>query len=738
MKQRYAKLYLAMLSVGMSILPLQAMADDTPVDDDKTDAVVDLGLIVIKGVRPSAWQSPDGVVATRSASATKTDTQLRFTPASVSVVTKDQMQDQGSESVAQALRYSAGTYTESRISPRFDSLFIRGFGGFGQNANFVHHLDGQKLPRGLSYLVPNIDPYLIERIDVVRGANSAIHGQINPGGMVNQISKRAYFTPEREVVLKAGTQDMRMLGVDVNHPVNEQLALRLTGLYRESQSETDVDAERYAVMPSLTWQPNERTQLTVQALSQKDPSGGDYNATPIYGTLINNPAGNISRDTFFGDLVFETYDRTMNSVGYQLSHRINDSVSLQHQSRYTDAKSIFRNTSPNGYVADTTYKRIATASDEKMDGINSDMQVRFRLGTDKLMHTFNVGMDYQRSHAERLFGSGVAPDIDTNNARTNDGKTLTPAFATDSTRKQTQYGIYLQDQIQAGNWLAQLGIRHDKVRTYDTIAAATTGALQRQSSKWDNKTTYQASLLYGADNGLSPYISYATSFEPTTALNQFGNPFEPTTAEQWEVGLKYQPADYKALFTLSAFNLTRDNVLTKDVRTEAHPSAQIQTGRVQVQGVELEARAEWTPRFSTIFTATYLKPEVRKSNISQELGKAPVGVPTTMAALWGQYALLDDDLKLSAGVRHVGGSYSDIGNTFKIPSNTLIDMGVNYHLGALNPRLKGLHANLTAHNITDERHYASCFSRGVTMTPAATNCFSGARRSIVAGLSYKW
>ena len=716
---------------GLPMISAQADEGDEP--------VVDFGTWVIHAKKTSAWQSPPGMVATRSASATKTDTQLTHTPASISVITQDQIKAQGVQSVAQALRYTPSVYSESRISPRYDSLFMRGFGGFGQTTNFIHHTNGHKLPRGLSYLVPNMDPALIERIDVVRGANSVIHGQVNPGGVVNQLTKRAHLGLKRHLSVQAGDNNMRMASFDVNTPLAwGNSAVRLNGIYRAGKSDTGIDYERYAVAPAFTWQPNDRTELMLHAWLQKDPKGGDYNALPAYGTIIQNPGGDVPKDTFLGDKAFERFERTFAQFGYQLTHRVNDEVALVHSLSYADGKSQFRNTSLRVYNAgNNSFSRIATASDERLDGINGDVQLRYRFGQ-RARHHLNVGVDYQGLHAERLLGNGATGAVSLADPRAGDHSTPMVNFATDSRRRQSQLGVYIQDQIELGNWLAQLGVRHDQVRTKDTITNLATGRIQQNAAKTDAKTTYQASLLYGADNGFSPYVSYATSFEPTTAANRFGPPFEPTTAKQWELGFKYQPDDKRVLFSGALFDLTRNNVLTKDVRIGADPSAQIQRGQVKVRGAELEARAEWTDAFSTIASATYLKPEVTQSNIASELGKVPVGVPQKMASVWGQYAMLDDHLKLSAGVRYVAGSYADAANTFKLDDTTLLDVGVRYDLEHVSPRLQGVSLGINAQNVTDKTHYSSCFSSTPTFNAMQTQCFAGAGRNVVVGVSYDW
>ncbi|MCS4533422.1 TonB-dependent siderophore receptor [Neisseria montereyensis] len=709
-------------------------------DDEPT---VELESVTITAQRPSAWQSPPGVVAIRSATATKTDTRIDHTPASISVITRDQMRDQGDETVAQALRYTPGVYSESRTSTRYDSIFMRGFGGFGREANFVQYLDGQRLARGLSYLNPNVDPFLLERIDVVRGANSVQYGQISPGGMVNQISRRAHFTPGGEVEARLGNNQQRVLGFDVNQPLGpsgeEKVAVRLGGVYRYNESETDLKTKRYALAPSVTWKIGPKTELTAHAFWQRDPEGGEYNSLPALGTLIDNPAGNVPRHEFLGDRDFERYNRHYYTLGYRFSHSFNDNISFQHNLLYSKGRSSFRNTSLLAYLSGSNWSRTSTAADEHARGLSADMQWRFRFHTGSVQHSLNTGLDYFDTRSDRLLGNlrgAMVPPVDTSNPQPSN--IPTPPWNSDSNHKQRQWGIYLQDQIEAGPWLAQLGLRHDKVRTRDTVDVLPARRRTTDTNLTDSKTTYQAGVMYRFASGVSPYLSYSTSFEPTVDANPFGDPFLPTTAKQWEAGLKYRPQGMRALFSGSAFDLTRDNVLTKDVRPGANPNARIQTGQVQVRGLELEARMDLNDRLSTIATGTWLRPKVSRTNIAEEAGKQPVGVPKTMASLWAQYAFLNQNLELAAGVRYVSSSYADVANTFKVPSKTLIDLGARYNLGHISPNLKGAVASLNVHNLTDKEHYGGCFSRGLEGNSTTTQCFPGSRRSVVLGLNYAW
>lgn len=694
-----------------------------------------LQTITVTNDRDSAWESADGYVTTRSEAATMTDTPLIDTPASVSVVTRDEMDAQGVQTVSQALRYVPGVLSESRASARYDSVFMRGFGGFGQTTNFVQYLDGLKLPRGLSYLVPSIDPYLLERIDIVRGPNSVLYGQVNPGGLVNQITRHARFEDINEAFVTLGTNKRKATGFDFGRVLDENNTLsgRITGVIRDGDSQSGLDERRYAIAPSLTWQPDAATTLNISAWLQNDPEGGDYNGIPGLGTLLPHKLGKISYDAFIGEPDFEKFKRDIRSVAYLFSHDFSDDLSFRQNVRYTYGKSEYRNVSGALLSNSSPFiLRQATAADETMHGFSADQQLRWGFDTGAARHTVLGGFDYQYGDADRLIGFG-SPGFPLNFLNPVYGVHIpTPAFSTDSRRKQSQFGFYVQDQIEWDNWVAQVGVRHDMVKTEDRVTTLATGA-RTLSEQDDDATTYKFGLLHHFDNGFAPYVSYSTSFEPTTSVNLYGDPFVPSTARQWEVGVKYEPEAFHGLFTLSYFDLTRNNVLTKDLRPGAPSNAQIQTGEIRVKGIEFEARTEWTQNFSTIATATRLMSEVTSSNTPGEEGNQPVGVPETMASLWAEHKFLDGSLSLAAGVRYMGSTWADVTNTVEVPAVTLVDAAIRYDLGHADPALDGMMLSVNGSNLLNRKYLSSC-----TASSTGLGCFAGPGREVSFTLSRKW
>jgi iron complex outermembrane receptor protein len=234
-------------------------------------------------------------------------------------------------------------------------------------------------------------------------------------------------------------------------------------------------------------------------------------------------------------------------------------------------------------------------------------------------------------------------------------------------------------------------------------------------------------------------VSYATSFLPTGGTDFSGRPFQPTTGQQYEIGVKYQPTGLNSFITLSAFNLTEQNVLTVD---PAHPDFESQTGEVRSRGIELEGHATLTNRLNITLAYTYNSLKNTKSNDTDTtitgateplLGKKPPGIPEQMASVWANYTIHDGPargLGFGGGIRYIGSSYGDDVNSFTVPSATLFDAALYYDIGAAFPRVQGLKFQLNATNLFNKSYVAECDS--------STVCTFGPGRFVLATLRYAW
>ena len=659
------------------------------------------------------------------------------------------MDDQGAQTVSQALRYTPGVFVDLRPSTRFDIVPIRGFGGNnGPLMSFVAYQDSLRLQRGLSFAVPTVDPYLLERIEVLRGPAAILYGQTNLGGLINLISKRPTATPFREVEVSTGSWDLKQGAFDFSGPVDAEgkWLFRLTGLARDSDVQVDyIKDKRYTLSPALTWRPTPDTTFTILSNYTYDPASWYTTFLPALGTLRYNPNGQISTSFNVGDPGYEVFTREQGAVGYQFEHRASDIWTVRQNLRYMKLDTRFLGISPQNYQANLrTINRQRSNVLDDLDSLALDNQAQAQFATGPLKHTVLLGIDDQYANARRLLGQATTgtPPIDYLNPAYFLPISV-PAFQTDAHQINRQTGFYAQDQVKVGNLVAIFGARHDRASfDFDQLTLTTNAKLH--VSQLDKANTWRAGALYHFDNGVAPYFIYSTSFEPVTGfvLDFDKKPFVPTTGEQYEAGVKYEPPGQNAIITVAAYQLTQQNVQTPDPNplhtgcSAPGIRCSVQTGEIRTHGLEVEARGSVTRNLEAILAYTYQNMLVTKST-NIDLGKHPVQVPDQMAAAWGMYTFREGiaaGLALGAGVRYVGWSFGDLLNTVEVPPFTLVDAAIHYDMGYLFPAMKGARLSINASNLFDRIYVASC---GVG-TQFDAGCYFGLRRSVLATLRYRW
>lgn len=272
-----------------------------------------------------------------------------------------------------------------------------------------------------------------------------------------------------------------------------------------------------------------------------------------------------------------------------------------------------------------------------------------------------------------------------------------------------------------------------------TVATGVVGAWT--STRVESKAfTGRAGLVYVAENGLTPYLSYAESFQPATSNTNMSftqTPFEPVTGKQWEAGLKYQPANFDGLFTLSVYDLRQQNILTTDPDPTHNicgalgaSQCMIQGGESRVRGVELEARITPFDGFSVIGAVSRMDSEVLKDNAGNQ-GNELIMVPEWSGSLWADYTFQNgglEGLSLAAGVRYTDETYGESANLFVIPSYTLWDAAIRYNVGKIGSVSTQLALNIN--NIEDRTYVSSC--------TGPSSCFYGSGRTVTATAKFSW
>ena len=674
----------------------------------------------------------DGLVATSSQSATKTTTPLAEIPQSVSVITRQQMDVQNARSLNEALRYTPGVAAEQwgGVSA-FDQFSIRGFnyGATGLNDQF---LDGLRMNNGIIYGYQQVDPSLLEDITVVRGPASVLYGLASPGGIVAMNSKLPTARRIRHVELEGGNHQYQRGSFDFGGKVNDDgtVLYRVAGTATTKEGqERGTEMRRWALAPSITFQPDFYNKLTLYARAQKDPKMAAQTSLPVAGTAKYNPNGKLPKNAYPGEPGHNTFSRNQAAAGYSADHFFNDDWGITLKGRYSEMTSKYDAVIFAGLQDDMrTINRSRVASDEHFNTINLDNQVHGHFTTADIDHQLLAGMSWDRFTGHGNYAASYnIPALDIYNPVYGQGTYGTPDNYQDTRLMNTQTGLYAQDQLSYDKWRATLGVRHDwsSVRTTDLMGNSGTTKQRNEA------TTWRAGVNYLFDNGIAPYFTYAQSFQPVNSVDVNGNAFDPSRGELYEAGVKYQPKALSALFSIAAFNLTQDKVLTTDPNNINYS---VQGGKIRSRGIELEARGKLTDQFSVIGAMTWQDVEYTQNSNRDVVGRTPLRIPTRFGSLWINWEALQSSFASGFGAG-VGGRFSNgtkggtMENQFSTAGYGVMDAEVHYDLGHLTPNLNGGKVQVTAQNLTNRRYITSCFTD-------SQGCFYGAERAVIAKLSW--
>ncbi|MGV0291807.1 ferrichrome porin FhuA [Enterobacter hormaechei] len=697
----------------------------------------------------SAWGPAATIAARQSATGTKTDTPIQKVPQSISVVTAEEMALHQPRSVKEALSYTPGVAVGTRgASNTYDYLVIRGFAADGQSQN--NYLDGMKM-QGNFYNDAVIDPYMLERAEIMRGPVSVLYGKSSPGGLLNMVSKRPTTEPLKEIQFKVGTDSLFQTGFDFSDAIDDDgvYSYRLTGVARSNNSQQeDKGEQRYTIAPSFSWRPDDKTTFTFLSYFQNEPETGYYGWLPKEGTVDPLPNGDRLPTNFNEGAKNNTYSRNQKMVGYSFDHEFNDTFTVRQNLRYAQNKTSQNSVYGYGMCSDPLYSSNPASSpcasvpqsqwghtltrqyvidNEKLENFTVDTQLQSKFATGSVEHTLLTGVDFMRmrNDIDSWFGyaGSVAPS-DIYNLDRSDfdfGSHPGPSGAYQVLNKQKQTGIYAQDQIEWDKVLVTLGGRYDWAdqESYNRV-------LNTTSERDDTQFTWRGGVNYLFDNGITPYFSYSESFEPASQTGANGNVFAPSKGKQYEAGVKYVPNDRPIVITGAVYQLTKTNNLMAD---PAGSFFSVEGGEIRARGVELEAKAALSASVNVVGSYTYTDAEYTTD--TNYKGNTPAQVPKHMASVWGDYTMFDGPLSgltLGTGVRYTGSSKGDPANSFTVGSYTLVDALVRYDLARVG--MAGSNIALHVNNLFDREYVASCFN--------TYGCFWGAERQVVATATFRF
>lgn len=659
--------------------------------------------------------------------ATKSAIPILETARSITIETERMFRDKGALTLDDTLNYSSGVVGDTfGYSTRGDFPKVRGF-------DAAEYRDGQQVLFGF-YNNTRSDVYMLEQVEILKGPASVLYGKGTPGGIVNAISKLAGPGKANEVVLDIGTNDRKQLAADVNVELNENLFVRAVGLYRDSDTQVDnVEDDAVAFMPSITFQ-NETSSITAMMEFVDRDSDTAHQFLPLEGTgcvsgdvkispaIICMNANGQKQDAsdYMGHPDFNRYNSESTLASILGSHKINDQLSVEGVVRYKEAEVDYRQawvdfndglprTDANGDASRTWY-----LSDASSEQLAVDLRLRWEVNTGPLNHELFAGLSYQDVTTDSDFTFLRSQDI-INIYNPVKGPIPAPFVsgepAVDAAESLAEeHGIYVNDQVSIGSLTMNFGLR------YDDISSGPKGS----KSQNDYAFSGSAGLLYAFDMGISPYISWAESFEPVIGADGLSNnPLKPREGKQVEVGVKYQPPGTTTYVTLAYFDIDETNLPNPASLITQSNSQQEGTG--SARGYELEAQTSFGD-FSLEVNVTLLDTE--------SVDKVPFdSIPEKQFSSWLSYRPSEGALrgfKASLGVRYAGENESNM-----VSANArVVTDGRTLYDAMLGYEMEQWDLTLNLRNITNEEYYGTCLARG--------DCFPGEERSAVARVAYKF
>lgn len=689
-----------------------------------------LAPIVLEGQGGETATGPvKGYVAKKSTAGSKSETPLNEIPQAVSVIGKDEMNDRGVvNKIDEVLRYTPGVDAAPfGTDPDTDWVYIRGFDATQTGL----YLDGMQL-YGYGFGAFQIDPFMLERVEVLKGPASVLYGGGNAGGIVNEVRKRPTDDPYYYTEIGINSDGNAFTGFDISDQLgsDDTVHYRLTGKVSGGEGYSDYQNDlRGFIMPQVTISPDESTKLNVwgfvSGLDQRHTGNGFF---PYVGTVVDAPFGKIDRRAFLGEPSIDEGWYSQQMIGYELEHEFDNDWKVTSAARYGHLKKYEDAPYAYGYVNTTDptsadyyqINRLGFTGKSEVNTFTIDNHLEGKVDTGALEHNVLLGLDYKYYQLDNNQASTGNTSIDP----------VDPVYGTPQPANlvysnqlvtQQQVGVYAQDRIKFGDgWLVTLNGRYDYVHT-DTDNRATAYGLSPDYSYDKSAASGRIGLAYEFANGITPYASAGTFFNPTIAVSATPNN-KPEEGEQFEVGVKYDPTFIDGTFTASLFHLNRRNVVVTDPATFLAD----QIGEVESRGIELEGKVNIDRNWKVLGSFSYTDLEVKDDIVAAYVGKKPYLVPATTASLWLDYAVTDsplEGLSFGAGVRYQGESYADRLNTLKVPDATVFDAAVRYTKNDWT-------ASLNVNNVFDKEYVKGC--------QGEATCGYGEARTITFKLSKVW
>tara|TARA_R110000787_G_scaffold44164_2_gene108316 strand:- start:40624 stop:42825 length:2202 start_codon:yes stop_codon:yes gene_type:complete len=724
--RRPANALLATTALGLVFFPLTATAQ---AQDSEPVAV---GEVSIEATAPDYKAEPVSP---------KYTVPLIDTPRSITVVTDKVLEDTAATTLVDALRTVPGITMAMGEGgqPFADRPFIRG----AESTSGIM-VDGVRDASAQSR-----DVFNLEQIEVSRGANGTMAGRGAAGGSLNLVTKTAKAEDFIAGSIALGNAEHKRATLDVNEALSENVGVRVNGMWQDAEipGRDGVEDNRWGFAPTITWGLNSPDRATLSYSHYESDGIIDY-GHPL-DTTTGQPVKGIDKDNFYGLLNRDFHDTQTDSAQLELSHELNDYMTLRNITRIGRSENAYIATNPDdsqGNVVNGLVFRNTKSNNSKTDSIVNQTDVQAFFDAGGVSHSISAGLELGHEETKRatysvtylapgdvaiprggcdLFGAGAASGYnctDLYNPNPNDPWSGTITLNSPTKTQVDTAGIYLFDSITLNDqFIVNLGVRGDDFSTKTST----------DLSNHEFIFSYQAGLIYKPTYNTSLYASYGTSASPSglTAgdgsdnLSVTEQDLKPEKNRNMEVGLKWEPEGRDLALNAAVF---RNEIVDGHVSVEAgRGGAQQAIGEQRVQGVELSATGAITPQWDVFAGYSYMDSEIIDAgpiNVDTVGNKLP-NTPEHSVSLWTTYDILPR-LSVGGGATYMSERFGNTANTKSVDSYWKYDAMVSYAI------TENIDFQLNANNLTDERYYDRVYATHMaTIAPG---------RSIIGSLKFKY
>lgn len=643
------------------------------------------------------------------------------TPRSITVIGEDVLRDLAATSLTDALRTVPGITMAMGEGgqPFADRPFIR-----GSESTSGLLVDGLRDSSDQSR-----DVYNLEQIEVAKGPNGAFAGRGAPGGSINLVTKKAREETTISGVLRGGNADQKRGEIDLNLAANENLAIRLNGMWQDSDvpGRDGVYDDRWGFAPSVTWGFNGPTQVTASYEHYEGDGLIDY-GHPL-DVVTGEPVEGIDPDNFYG-LVNRDFNRTeLDSGIVTIAHSLSDNITIRNITRYAESSTDYIASNPDdsqGNVANGLVIRNVKSNNSNNETIVNQTDLTARFATDGLEHSLATGFEIASEKTVRatysveivdangdpiprggcnLVGAGAPSGyncVDLYNPDPNDPWDGAISLNAPTTTQADTLGAYVFDTITVTDALLfNVGLRWDR---FDT---ETSSGLENK----DDFVTYQAGVVYKPTENSSLYASYGTSASPSgvTAgdggenISTGNEDLEPEKGRNYELGAKVELYGKRLALNAALF---RTEVVDDHVAVEAgRGGAQEAIGKTRVQGVELSAAGQILPNWNIFGGYSWLDSEIIDAgpiNTGTEGNTLP-NTPEHSFNLWTTYQPVER-LSVGGGAYYVSERFGNTANSKRIDGYVRLDAMASYVV------TENIVLQLNVQNLTDKRYYERVYT----------------------------